>query len=286
MPIALESTMARTRAAHAVGIAGVLVARAASAQQHEQPAAQLSESGLSREVENPISKLRQVPVQYLTELGVGPAHLARTTIAIQPLLPFSVSDDISIVSRTRVPFMSSPDLTSTGGAYVTGLGDVTESLFLVPRPSAGIIWGIGPTALLPTATASDLGAGRFAVGVSAAVVTRPEPFTFGVLAGPIWSIAGSSNRPDIRQLAIMGLAALHLPRGWYVNTAPVVTVNWNAFPSGDMWTVPVGAGAGKVFHIGDVPMDVSTSAYWHVIRPDTASAPAGTVQVEVAVLLP
>jgi hypothetical protein len=262
------------------------LARAAGAREPETPAAQPSESQLAREVANPISKLQAIPVQYLTELGVGPANLARTTLSIQPLLAVAVSDDISIVSRTRVPFVSSPDLTAMGGAYTAGMGDTTERLFFVPRPTAGILWGIGPTVLLPTATARDLGAGHFAAGVNAAVITQPHPFTFGVLAGPIWSIAGPSNRPDIRQLGIAVLGTVDLPRGWYVTTAPVVTFDWSAPSPGNMWTVPVGGGAGKVFRIGDVPIDLSIGAYWNVIRPDTPAAARGNTQLQLAMLLP
>jgi hypothetical protein len=165
------------------------------------------------------------------------------------------------------------------------MGDTTQSLFLVPRPTAGILWGVGPTVLLPTATARDLGAGHFAIGVTAAVLTRPRPFTLGLVAGPIWSIAGPSNRPDIRLLGIVPVASIDLSRGWYVKTQPVVTFNWTV-PANNRWTVPVGAEGGKVIRVGDVPMDVSVGAYWNVIRPESAASPSGSAQLQVAMLFP
>jgi len=278
--------MGHVRRAWVVAVAGVLVARVAGAQVPPEQPAQPDETELSREVENPIGRLRSIPVQDLTEFGIGPNGLARNTIAIQPILTWSPSEDVSFVSRTRVPIVSTPDLTMRGGGYTSGLGDMTESLFLVPRSPPGVLWGLGPTFLLPTATANQLGSGQLGVGPSAAVLTQPRPLTLGVLVGQMWSIAGASNRPDISQLAIMYFAALHFPRGWYLNTMPIVTANWNAASPRNVWTVPVGGGGGKVFRAGGVPLNVSVGAYWNAIRPDTVAAPSGSAQVQVALLLP
>lgn len=42
---------------------------------------------------------------------------------------------------------------------LTGLGDITQSLFFSPKAptSGGLIWGVGPALLLPTATDDLLG---------------------------------------------------------------------------------------------------------------------------------
>ena len=110
--------------------------------------------------------------------------------------------------------------------------------------------------------------------------------TLGLLGVQLWSVAGESSRPDINRLGVLYIAALHLPRGWYILTSPVLSANWNASSSRNMWTIPVGGGGGKVLHIGELPINVSVTAYWNVIRPETVVAPSGNVQAQVALLLP
>ncbi len=55
--------------------------------------------------------------------------------------------------------------------------------------------------------------------------------------------------------------------GFYLTTAPILTVDWNA-DSGQQWTVPIGGGVGKIFHLGKLPVNTQLSAYYNVVRPD------------------
>jgi hypothetical protein len=34
------------------------------------------------------------------------------------------------------------------------------------------------------------------------------------------------------------------------------------------WSVPLGAGVGKIFHLGKLPVNTRHSAYYNVVRPD------------------
>ena len=59
-----------------------------------------------------------------------------------------------------------------------------------------------------------------------------------------------------------------LGKGWYVNSAPIITADWTA-DSGDQWIVPIGAGGGKVMMLGGkLPLNVQTGFYYNVVRPD------------------
>jgi hypothetical protein len=265
-------------------MAAVLTARVASAQPGEEARPQPSESQLAREAENPVSKLSSFPVRYQNDFGIGPQNLERSTLSLRPTLAFPVTRDLSIVSRTTVPIAAQPNIVN--GGYTSGLGDTVESLFFVPRPSSDVIWGVGPSISIPTALPSALGSGRVAVGPAAAALMQSSLLTLGVLGVQVWSVAGDSSRPDLSRLSVQCIGALHLPRGWYVHTAPVVSANWNASSFRNMWTIPVGGGGGKVLHIGELPINVSVTAYWNVVRPQTVVAPSGNVQAQVALLLP
>ena len=255
------------------------------------PAAFAREPGdvndLAREVEDPVTNLSSISLQNEVDLGIGPNSRARNTLSILPTYGIPLTRDVGIVSRTKVPIVSEPNLTGASG-YTSGLGDVTESLFVVPKvgASSGVLWGVGPTLLLPTATPSTIGAGKFGLGPVAAVLMQPKPWTFGVLAGQVWSIAGARDRPNISLLSVMPLGAFYFPGGWYVNTAPEIKANWNATTPRNRWTVPVGAGGGKVFLADTFPINVSVGAYWNAIRPDTAASPLATAQLQVALLFP
>lgn len=277
--------MANPRAAVPLAFAAILVAPVAIAQRREQPPSETDENKLARAVQNPVARLTSVPLQNEAELGIGPYGRVRNTLSIQPTIGFAVTREVGIVSRTRLPFVSRPEVHRQSGA-TSGLGDITESLFVVPDATARVVWGVGPSFVLPTATPSELGSGKLGIGPSAAVVVQPKPWTFGAVAVQMWSVAGASNRREVSQLAVIPVVTYHLPRGWYLNTSPIVTANWNAATSGDTWTVPVGGGGGKVFVVDELPINVSAGAYWYAVRPDTALAPSMTAQLQVALLFP
>ena len=73
----------------------------------------------------------------------------------------------------------------------SGLGDITQSFFLSPKnPVGGWILGAGPVGYYPTATESELGAGRWGVGPTVVALRQEHGFTYGILANQIWSFAG------------------------------------------------------------------------------------------------
>jgi len=54
--------------------------------------------------------------------------------------------------------------------------------------------------------------------------------------------------------------------GAYLTSAPIITANWQA-DSDDTWTVPIGGGMGKIFHLGRLPVNSQISAYYNVETP-------------------
>jgi hypothetical protein len=56
--------------------------------------------------------------------------------------------------------------------------------------------------------------------------------------------------------------------GWYLISLPIITADWLA---GQQWTVPFGGGLGRVFRIGDQPINTEIQAFYNVVRPDEAA---------------
>jgi len=62
-----------------------------------------------------------------------------------------------------------------------GFGDMNPSFFVSPAKPGKIIWGAGPTVVLPTATNPVLGQGKRNMGPSVVVLAQPGK----------WSLADS-----------------------------------------------------------------------------------------------
>jgi hypothetical protein len=114
---------------------------------------------LAQDLTNPLADLMTIPIQmnYDQDIGAGDGG-ERLRTNIQPVIPFHLNEDWNLISRTIVPVIHQDDIFPGEGSQF-GLGDVSLSLFLSPKkPTAnGLLWGIGPILLLPTATDSLLG---------------------------------------------------------------------------------------------------------------------------------
>ena len=70
-----------------------------------------------------------------------------------------------------------------------------------------------------------------------------------MLVNNVWSIVGPHSRPAVNQMLMQYFIIYQIKKGWYVTSAPIITANWKA-SSGNVWTVPVGGGVGRVMKRG------------------------------------
>lgn len=113
---------------------------------------------LAKKLQNPVASLISVPLQSNFEWGAGRSSDGfKYTLNVQPVIPFALGQHWNLISRTIAPVIHQDDLVPDTEQF--GLGDVVQSLFLSPSAPgpAGLIWGVGPVALLPTATEELLG---------------------------------------------------------------------------------------------------------------------------------
>jgi len=195
--------------------------------------------------------------------------------------PFSAGN-WNVVSRTILPVVYQPDLPGIEGAF--GLGDVNETLFFSPARPGRVIWGVGPTLTLPTATDSALGTDKWTGGLGVVVLTMPGKWVIGALLNNQWSFAGDDQRVDVNAMTLQYFVNYNLSRGWYLTSAPVNTANWEA-GSDDRWTVPIGGGFGRIIK-GKPPLNVQASAYYNVVKPDDVPAADWTLRLQVQLMFP
>ena len=119
---------------------------------------------LAAEAQNPVSNLVSVPFQYNLTPGIGPnENQIQSLLNIQPVVPFSLSPDLTLVTRTILPVLSQPAATGNQN----GIGDLNPSFFFVPKGRGAWTIGFGPTLVLPMASDSSLGRGKWSAGPAA-----------------------------------------------------------------------------------------------------------------------
>jgi len=242
---------------------------------------QAQQAELAKAAQNPLAKMISVPLQNNFNFGVGPNDATQWILNVQPVIPITLSEDWNLITRTIMPIINQPS-PAPGVPSAFGLGDINPSFFFSPAKSGKLIWGVGPTFTFPTATDSLLGSGKWSAGPAAVALTMQGHWVIGVLANQQWSYAGWGDQ-DVSALLIQPFINYNLPHGWYLNSVPIMTANWEA-NSDDRWTVPIGGGVGKVQRIGKLPVNFQLGAYWNVVKPD--NGPDWQLRFQVQFLFP
>jgi len=225
------------------------------------PTAKAQDTDLAKKLANPISSLISVPFQLNYDSNIGPEDDGdRLVFNIQPVIPLSLNDEWNMITRVILPITSQDDIFPGAGDQF-GLGDTTLSVFFSPvKPAFGKwIWGVGPVAVLPTATDDLLGAEKWGLGPTAVALTQSGPWTVGALANHVWSVAGDGSRPDINNTFLQPFVAYTTPTAWTYTLNTESSYNWEA----EEWSVPINAQVSKLTRLGTQPVSIGVGArYW------------------------
>ena len=223
---------------------------------------------LAKQSQNPVANMISVPLEFW--YNDGEYGHAFTAIA-KPVIPASLGK-INLINRFILPFVSvdgamePPDPTVDGPVVdASGLANITYQGFLSPAQPGKLIWGLGAALEIPTATDEQLGADRWSAGPSVLLMTMPADWVLAVLVQNVWDFAGSGDE-TVNRLTLQPIVSLTLDKGWYLTSAPVITANWDAEKE-NRWTVPIGAGVGKLHRFGKQPVDFKLVYYYNVEKP-------------------
>jgi len=235
-------------------------------------------SDIARQAQNPIANLISVPFENDFNPQTGINKKDSYVLQMKPVVPFHLSKDWILITRTIIPVIQVPDL-APGVSGTTGLGDVQESLFLSPAKAGPVIWGAGPAVSFPTATETILETKKVSVGPTVVVLRSQGHWLFGTLAQNLWSVAGPSARPEVNRMLLQPFVNYNLPHKWYLVSSPIITANWEV-KSDERWLVPAGGGVGKIVHFGKLPVNVYQQFFRNVQLPGGTSHWSARFQIQ------
>lgn len=200
----------------------------ASISVHAQEEQKISDAdALAKQLQNPVANLISVPFQFNYDWGYDPFNGSRMLLNIQPVVPLSISEDWNLIARVILPVIWQSDVVNNDSQF--GLGDTVISGFFSPKePTAGgLIWGVGPVLLVPTATKDLLGGEKFGVGPTAVALQQAGSVTFGALVNHIWSVAGDDNRADVNVSFFQPFMAKNFAGGYALSVNTEISQDWD-----------------------------------------------------------
>lgn len=214
---------------------------------------------LAKKLSNPVAALISVPIQYNYDETFG-ADGYRHTINVQPVIPISISEDWNLISRTILPIISQDDVIP--GTDQSGFGDIVQSVFFSPKaPTAsGIIWGVGPAAILPTGS-NEFSADTWAAGPTVVVLKQQGKLTIGALANHLEDVSGDV---EISATFVQPFLSYSLGKGRTFTFNTESTYDWEA----EQWTVPVNLSYSQVRKFGSQLVSIGGGVRGYLESPD------------------
>jgi hypothetical protein len=261
--------------------------------------AESEQEKLERDFTDPLSTLPQVVIRdSYTPANYGPCtpqvcfrNVETNQLLVRPLIP-------RIPPRTLLPFFqlirptfALVTVPSSRGGTRTEFGDLPVfDVAVLPWPDrkkTGLLIGIGPTFVFPTATSKSAGQGAWQAGPALGAIYTGIP---GLLAGfiaenPVSFAYTSPHRPPQNTLEIQPVFALHLWEKWYLRSAEATwIVGWHHHSP---TLLPLSLGLGRTFvHRGLPPMSFFVTGQWTLYRQFAPIAPQTTVNFGMTMAFP
>jgi hypothetical protein len=239
---------------------------------------------LAKQLSNPVAALISVPFQLNPDVNIGPDEAGeRVTLNVQPVIPISLDEKWNLIARIITPLVWVDDIFPGSGSEF-GLGDMTPTAFFSPKAptKSGLIWGVGPVFLLPTATDDLLGADKWGAGPSALALKQSGHWTYGALVNHIESFAGDDARADVSTTFLQPFLSKGYPSALTLGVNLESTYNWEA--EDDAWTVPLNLTLTQVTKWGSQLISLGGGLRGYLEKPE--NGPDWGVRLQLTLLYP
>jgi hypothetical protein len=209
------------------------------------------------------------------------------TTTIMPVLAFQLTENWKYISRPVIPIHSwdVPSISQGTPTFYPG-GELPVSVDFDRKEALGdiVLWnafatnemaeppniyGIGFTAMVPSASNDTFGTEKWCAGPLAILfhIGPPGGFMGGVVGQHWWDFAGPDNADRVSLTNIQYIAFYRVSESLNIGFSPNIVADWTA-DSDNRWTIPVGLGFNTTVKIGPLPVKMGVEAYYYVEKPD------------------
>lgn len=268
-----------------VTVAGLVQAQTAPT------SSQSEEEKLEQDFTDPLTTLPQVTVRdSYTPANYG-TNAETNQVIIRPIIPRVPPRSFLPFAQLIRPTLSLVTVPSPRGGVRTEFGDLPVfDLAVLPwldRQKTGLVIGLGPALVFPTATSKSAGDGAWQAGPALGAIYTGIP---GVLVGfvaqnPISFAYTSPQRRPENTLQFQPVLAVHLWEKWYLRSAEA---NWNiGWRRHSPTMLPLSLGIGRTFvRPGLPPMSFFVTGQWMVYRQFAPTAPQTTINFGLTMAFP
>lgn len=219
---------------------------------------------LAYRLQNPLAFIPRLPIENQFDFGYGSENAMRYALRPRPVIPFSLGDDLSLITRTtfNVVYQEAPE---PGSSDKFGLGDTDLELYLSPKYKAAGGWafGAGPVLRFPTATDELLGGEKWGAGPGAAVLRQSGRWTYGLFVNHLWDYAGASDRGDLNATFLQPVLSYTTESSTTFGVDTQSTYDW----SGENWTVPINLTVSQLVKLGGQAINLTVGGRYYAERP-------------------
>ena len=228
------------------------------------------------DIQNPFALIPRLPVENQLDFDAGPDRdVMRYALRPRPVIPFRLSDDLALVTRTTFNVVYQEHGLSPGDSDEFGLGDTDMELFFTPRRVAAggtLVYGGGPILRFDTTTNDALGSDKWGAGPTAVVVWQParmdasSGWTFAFFANHLWGVANSDN-DELDLTYLQPLASYTFETGLSLGLDTQSTYDWH----NDDWTVPLNLTLSQSFELAGQAIVATVGGRYYAQQPEDGS---------------
>jgi hypothetical protein len=227
---------------------------------NEAPAAPANAAALAEKLQNPVADLVSMQFQNNFNFNVGRNNGTLYLLNIQPVIPLHITPEWNYIVRPVLPFISTSNVYGPG--YVSGLGDLELETFISPAEPGpfGLIWGLGPTSIMPTATQKKLGGDVLTLGPSAVALVQKNGWTVGSLVTQNWRVAGPG---DYNASYFQPFITHTFKTATSIGIDSESTYDWLS----EDWTISFNNTYSQVIKIGKIPVQIGVALQYYAQSP-------------------
>lgn len=213
---------------------------------------------IAKQLSNPLANMVSVPIQFEYNRGMGMSQQGRDqTFLLQPVAPINLGGGDLFVFR---PILAAANLNNVNGFSGFGVSSITFETFYAPNTGSSWIWGIGPYLSTPIDNSGYFGSQQTGAGVSAVVLNRDGPWTYGVLGYQSWSVGGNATYGTQNNLYSQPFIGYTTKEAWTFSANMQALYNYDAHHTSN----PLYAGISKLEVFDGHPVQFSLGGMYYL----------------------